>query len=371
MTGRHPPGGVRGDDESPGWATTALAEAAGETWVPVEPGGPAPAGRRRYVGMDGEAFEALRSSRVSDDGAGVVRDALVVGPHGWVLTAEGAFISNCSWYNDPSPGGPLPATVNAPHRLDGRCALVASEWGGENFGHFLMDTLPRLHLLEAAGLLEGDIDHYLLPPLGVPEARDLVARADIDPARIVWLEPGTCFTAPEVLATTHPGERRTTPAWVPRYLRDRFAEATPDRDDPAGRPRRIYLARGDNSRRPVNEPAVAEALAGLGFTTVDCDETRGNAVFASAEIVVGPNGAALTNTMFCPPGATLVELVPSDHPFPFFLSTSLAAGLDYVGFGCPSTGTREPGDPAPSRFDFTVDIDALCEVVREVISGSS
>lgn len=352
------------------WATTTLAEAAGDTWVLVEPGGPAPDGRRSYVGMDGEAFEAMRSSTVSDDGAGIVRDALVVGTHGWVLTPEGTFITNGSWYDDPSPGGPLPASIATPRRLNGRCALVASEWGGENFGHFLMDTLPRLHLLEAAGLLEGGVDHYLLPPLGVPEARDLLARAGIDPERIVWLEPGGCVTAPEVLTTTYPGEPRTTPSWVPRYLRARFADPTPAGDAAADHPRRLYLARGSNSRRPVDERAVAKALAGLGFVTVDCDVTRGNALIAAAEIVVGPNGAALTNTLFCRPGTTLVELVPSDHPFPFFLSTSLAGGLDYVGFGCPSTGQREPGDPAPSRFDFTVDVEALCDLLSDLVSES-
>ena len=320
--------------------------------------------------MDAAAFESWRATDLSDDGAGVVPDALVVGIHGWVLTADGSFVSNCSWYDDPSPGGPLPASVGNPRRLDGRCAVVASEWGGENFGHFLSDTLPRLHLLEASGLLDGDVDHYLLPPLGVPEARDLLARTGIDPARIVWLEPGGCVTAPEVLATTYPGERRTTPTWVPRYLRQRFADARPGGAEAADQPRRIYLARGENSRRPVDERAVAEALAEFGFVTVDCDETRGNSMFATAEIVVGPNGAALTNTLFCRPGTTLVELVPSDHPFPFFLSTSLAAGLDYVGFGCPSTGEREPGDPAPSRFDFTVDVDALCDLISELVSES-
>lgn len=349
------------------WPTTTLADAAGDTWVRVEPGGAAPGGRRHYVGMDGDAFESKRSSTVSDDGAGVVRHALVVGTHGWVLTPDGTFVSSCSWYDDPSPGGPLPASIATPRRLDGRCALVASEWGGENFGHFLMDTLPRLHLLESAGLLDAGVDHYLVPPLAVPGARQLLARTGIDPGRIVWLEPGGCVTAPEVLVTTYPGEPRTTPAWVPRYLRERFADALPA-DHPADQPRRIYLARGENTRRPVDERAVAEALAEFGFVTVDCDETRGNSLFTTAEIVVGPNGAALTNTMFCPPGATLVELVPSDHQFPFFLSTSLAAGLDFVGFGCPSLGAREPDDPAPSRFDFTVDVDTLCDVVGDLLA---
>ncbi len=362
------------------WPTTTLADAAGDTWVPVERGGPAPDGRRSYVGMDGADFESRRATHLSDDGAGVVTDGLVVGTHGWVLTSDGTFVSDCSWYDDPSPGGPLPPSVGAPRRLDGRCALLASEWGGENFGHFLCDVLPRLHLLEASGHLDG-VDHYLLPPLATAEARDLVARAGIDPGRIVWLEPGGCVHAPEVVATTYPGDHRTTPAWVPRYLRTRFAERFPGEHagapDPGAAsatlhdpPRRLYLTRGGNNRRPVDEPAVAAALGELGFVTVDSGLARGNAIFAGAEVVVGPNGAAMANTMFCPPGATVVELVPSDHPFPFFLSTTLAADLAYVGFGCASRGRRESGDVAPSAFDFEVDLDALVATVTEVISGS-
>jgi len=354
------------------WTTTTLAEAAGDSWVAVERGGAAPGGRRRYVGMDPTRFESRRSATLPDDGAGIVPDAIVLGSRGWVLTAGGAFLSDCSWYDDPSPGEPLPPSMTDPRRLDGRCAVLASEWGGENFGHFLCDLLPRLHLLEASGHLD-DVDHFLLPPISVHEARDLLARTDIDPGRIVWLELGDCVTAPEVLATTYPGERRTTPAWVPRYLRSRFADPRPALPQhggagPSDAPRRIYLTRGGNSRRPVDEEAVARALAGLGFVTIDSAATPGNAHFAAAEVVVGPNGAAMANTMFCPPGATVVELVPSDHEFPFFLGTSLAAGLNFVGFGCTSEGERTPGDPAPSRFDFTVDIDALLETVRDVIA---
>lgn len=347
--------------------TTTLAEAAADTWTMVEPGGAAPGGNRRYVGMDGAAYEAWRSSTVSGDGAGVVPGGRVVGTHGWVLTADGAFVSDCSWYDDPTPGGPLPPSVADPTWLDGRCALLASEWGGENFGHFLTDVLPRLHLLEAAGLLH-DVDHYLVPPLATHEARQLLARTDIDPGRIVWLEPGGCVAADEVLATTFPGERRTTPAWVPTYLRSRFA-------DPAGGPHEsaacLYLRRSSGFRRPLNEDAVVAALGELGFVDVDSTASPGNARFAGASVVVGPNGAAMTNTMFCPAGATVVELVPSDHLYPFFLSTSLAAGLDYVGFGCESVGARQPDDPAPSMFDFTVDIDALCETVSDVLDGTS
>jgi len=351
------------------WSTTSLAEAAGTGWVLVEPGGPAPTGQRRYVGMDGEAFETRRSATVPDDGAGVLPWPVVVGTHGWVFTDGGAFVADCSWYDDPSPAWPLPASATTPRRLDGRCALLSSEWAGENFGHFLLDLLPRLHLLERSGLLDDGVDHWLVPPIQTREARDLLARSGIDHDRIVWLEPHVSYTAPEVVVASHPGARHTTPAWVPRYARRRFTDPRPDGLGDADLPRRIYLARGNNIRRPVDERAVIDALADLGFVTIDSAARPGNALFAAAEVVVGPHAAALTNTMFCPPGATLVELAPSDHPFPFFLSSALASGLGFVGFGCPSNGSRNPDDPSPSDFDFTVDLDLLVDTVSEVVAA--
>jgi hypothetical protein len=112
-------------------------------------------------------------------------------------------------------------------------------------------------------------------------------------------------------------------------------------------------------------PAAA-TLGELGFVTVYPDRQPGNAVFATADVVVGANAAALANVVFCAPGTTLVELVPTDHPYPYFLSAALAAEVDYVGVGCTSVGRRPDDARGASSFDYTVDLDIVVPLLVEL-----
>lgn len=344
-----------------------LADAAGpDAWRMVDPGGPAPTVNRRYVGMDGEAFESRRPASIPSSGAAVLRWPVVLGCQGWVFASSGAFVDDCSWYRRPASGAPLPAALPEPSRMEARCVLLASEWAGENFGHCLLDLLPRIDLLQRSGLLAGD-ETWLVPRLSIGEASALLSRTGIDPERIAWLDPGSIITAPEVVVATFPGVRYAHPEWVVRYLREHFADAPL----PGGVGRRLYLTRAGYRRAPTNDAEVAAMLHTFGFETLDCRVNPGNARFGQASIVLGANAAAMANAVFCRPGSLLIELVPSDHVFPHFLDVACAAGLNYVGVGCRSLGARRPGEPGPSVYDFDVDVDALRTVVAEVTGEQS
>jgi len=341
---------------------TDLATAAGDAdWFAVEPGGPAPKGRRRYVGLNEADFESRRATALPPAGVGRLRWPVVIGDQGWVVTRDGDFVADASWFGASTRGAPLPDVLGEPHVLSGRCALLTSDWAGGNFGHFLLDLLPRLHLLTATGVLAG-IDHVLVPHHATTEARTLLARTGLDPASLVELGPHDIVTAPEMVVTSFPGSRRTTPRWAARYLRQHFSDPPPT----SGGPRLIYVARGEHLRAPIDEPALIATLGELGFVTVYPDRQPGNAVFATADVVVGANAAALANVVFCAPGTTLVELVPTDHPYPYFLSAALAAEVDYVGVGCTSVGRRPDDARGASSFDFTVDPDIVVPLLVEL-----
>ena len=74
-------------------------------------------------------------------------------------------------------------------------------------------------------------------------------------------------------------------------------------------PRRLYLARGASQHRGmVNKPEVDAWFAAHGFETLDFgalpyeDQLRS---VRDAEIIVGPNGAALVNSLFAGPGTRI------------------------------------------------------------------
>nr|ACG25342.1 glycosyltransferase [Zea mays] len=82
-----------------------------------------------------------------------------------------------------------------------------------------------------------------------------------------------------------------------------------------GKPRLLIISRR-GSRRFLNEREMARAAAGAGFEVrvAEPDQHTDTAAFAalvnSADVMVGVHGAGLTNMVFLPRGAVLVQVVP-------------------------------------------------------------
>jgi hypothetical protein len=87
-------------------------------------------------------------------------------------------------------------------------------------------------------------------------------------------------------------------------------------DGASGASERIYVSRRNSSRALPNEADVEELLVSRGFAILHLesmawrDQIR---AFRGARIVVAPHGAGLSNLVFTPAGATVVELTAGDH----------------------------------------------------------
>jgi len=95
---------------------------------------------------------------------------------------------------------------------------------------------------------------------------------------------------------------------------------------------RIYLRRGLNSRRPLDEELRLEhALQIRGFAVVDAAALPLElciSIFAKASWVVAPHGAALTNLIFATPGTKVLELLPGSlNIYGHYALISAALGL--------------------------------------------
>ena len=81
--------------------------------------------------------------------------------------------------------------------------------------------------------------------------------------------------------------------------------------------RLLYVTRRDaRSRRIVNEEQIVKLLRRLGFEIVCPGELSFSEqirLFAQARVIIGPHGAGLTNTVFAPQNATLIELFPENY----------------------------------------------------------
>lgn len=308
--------------------------------------GPMPASRGHARAFGEEARFTLDPAPLPELGVIELPGGSARGIEGWVHDADGRIVADASWWGSRDAVPQRPRSFLPPLRLEGTCLTLASDFGSANYGHFVLDCLPRWALFLAAGFTADDVDHILLPPPPSPTARALIASLDIPLGKCRFEDRQ--IRADMLLATSFPGRRRDFPAFTPQFLQG--ASGRVER-----RTRRLYLPR-QGRRQVSNESELIAIAARYGFEVHDhrhcADEPR---TFAEAAAVVSPSGASLANLAFCAPGSHVLELIPSDHVRSYWVTLSHAARLNYSYLVGPSARFRGPDAWGPSFSDFTVD----------------
>jgi capsular polysaccharide biosynthesis protein len=96
---------------------------------------------------------------------------------------------------------------------------------------------------------------------------------------------------------------------------------------------RVFISRaGSKGRQLVGEDKLLPILARYGFEIVQMEELSWSeqlALMQRTKVLVGPHGAGLTNMMFCPPGATIIEIADPLYPNPNFYALACAMAHAY------------------------------------------
>jgi capsular polysaccharide biosynthesis protein len=130
------------------------------------------------------------------------------------------------------------------------------------------------------------------------------------------------------IATTPQAEHYCHPLPL-RWLRQRLSE----RVRPGASMRLLISRRDASSRRIVNEAALATALAAYGFDLIVPSTLSPAAqltLFASAELIVAPHGAALANLIACQTGTRVIEIAADFAPSICFAQISNLFGFDHA-----------------------------------------
>jgi hypothetical protein len=268
---------------------------------------------------------------------------------------------------DLGPGlVPPPSTYGRPFRpfartlrIDDPVATLTTSWDS-NYFHWLFDVLPRLRLVEQAGLEP----RWIYAARRLPFQRDTLLALGYGTDTILDAAAIPEISARELIVPSLPGTPGVMPEWVCEFLRERLAPAAPTGHRGPGR---IYISRaGARSRRIVNESRLLDVLARHGFVTVRletmpfADQVR---TFQSARCIVAPHGAGLANLVFCRPGASVIELLPAapgkTNVCYWLLSQQAALTYHYVLASAASPGT-----------DLEVDLDKVARTVDAALSPS-
>ena len=126
------------------------------------------------------------------------------------------------------------------------------------------------------------------------------------------------------------GDAVTVPSWMCDALRSELGKGLANR---AGN-RKIYLSRRDAPRRRmVNEADMTRRLRKIGFEILQLEGmtiAEQQALLGSARVVVAEHGAALTNIVWCPTNATVVDIHPTVPAMPCFKILAELRGLRYI-----------------------------------------
>jgi capsular polysaccharide biosynthesis protein len=235
---------------------------------------------------------------------------------GFVRLATGEFLTESSWRPQYLLDSKIYRARFHSHKVhfQGDYCNLHAFFGG-NYGHWLYDEIPRLfnalrHLPPTT--------RFLVPEPLEPWKLDTLLAIGITEERLCRVPAYFEVRCERLWFATHLGdsEQCVSAPDIASEVRNAFLNHFCASSACAG-PERIFVSRASVSqRRLANEGPLRPILDRYGFTIVSPEEfpvKEQVAMFANAKIVVGAFGAALTNIMFSPPGATLIDLQDEIH----------------------------------------------------------
>lgn len=253
--------------------------------------------------------------------------------------------------------GRLKATVSRRQNLH-RAVILTDAWSG-NYFHWFADVLQRLEFLDSMGRLPQQAPLVLPIHAQNAFAEESLRVYDVEP---LVLEQGARYAAADVdFVQGGP----TTGNYVPELMqrmRSRFVTRPVEQ-----RSRCLYISRRFASRSVSNEIDLTARLERLGFETVVLEGmalAEQVNLFSSASCVVAPHGAGLTNMLWMPPGARVIEIrqARDSHNNCYFTLAS-ALGIRYFYSQARPDRLCRPG----RRPDLIADVDW---VVAAILSSA-
>ncbi len=246
-------------------------------------------------------------------------------------------------------------------RIEGQ-VLFATADEPHNWGLWLLYTLPAVvHFTR---------NRHLYRKLFVfathPNMRALLRLLGVRDDEVILHDCGTAYWFEEV----HVFRQSMRDCYISPSIRELYAQlrdAIVARHGPSPA-RKLYVARLRRTqelnayRGLLNEQALADRLAGLGYLVIEPEflaveeQIR---LFAGAERIVAIGGAGLFNTVFCRPGARLLDIEST----PLFLDAHsnvfAGAGLEYGLV----IGREDLADSSVAHRRWTLDLHAALPAV--------
>ena len=126
---------------------------------------------------------------------------------------------------------------------------------------------------------------------------------------------------------------------------------------------KIYISRNDSKKRRVaNEIELVSFLESRGYKKIVLSEFSIDdqiSIFRSANEIVAPHGAGLTNLVFSKSGSRVIELFPENHINKCFWAIAKRKSMKYEGLVNPVDHNSAMKERGPHFYSQVVDLDLL------------
>jgi hypothetical protein len=230
--------------------------------------------------------------------------------------------------------------------ISGNATSIVSRWGGDAWGnrryggagywHWLFDSVSRLSLMDR---FPADTN-VITPPL-TPWMRWFLTKLDLND-RIIQTE-ATALTVEQFYFSSPSSMSGCWNPYAVDFLRRSFLPyGSPPSDS---LPKRFYIIRDGYTRGIANEREVRDCFKSQGWALIAPEKLSipdQIALFRDAEAIAGLHGSALTNLVWCSPGASVIEFTPTDFMSGAFEWLSVINRTSHRFILCVNHGSSHP-----------------------------
>lgn len=284
--------------------------------------------------------------------------------NGLVLTPDNKPLSEYSVEDQHPLRNKRRYKFNNPIKLDGTVVLLSTDPNNVNFYHWMIESFPKLHLLQKSGF---KVNKYIICNK-MPYQKQLLEIAGIKEEQIIWFDENTLVQADELIvpdiinnfrAFEFRGKLSYNAKYIPNWIFDFYNELL-YLYLKESEPQKIFISREKaNYRNIENENDLFEMLLTKGFKKVfleDLSIIEQANLFHNAEFIVSPHGAGLTNLLFCKLNTKVIEIFPPTYLCNNQQLLARALNLDYAYIVCD---TSSDADTDLLRENIVVDIKKL------------
>jgi hypothetical protein len=216
-------------------------------------------------------------------------------------------------------------------KISGSVAVLSNN---DNYFHWMFETIPRILLLKKFNQITNSTTNLYVIGNDEKFKKESIKKIGLKDEQLISADKNLHLLVDNLIVPSMPINSGNPTNAVCDFLRKTFLEKPSIAQ--LKKYKRIYVSRGDVKKRKVaNESKVMDFLSKFGFTKVVLNNlsiAEQSKIFNSAEVIVAPHGAALSNLVFCKKNTKVIEIFHPDYVNVCFWALSNCMKLDYFYF---------------------------------------